>query len=67
MNKGSATPVPRTARFSRGPPKNFGLATALKYNVFTEEGKIALRANDNKRIQPIDSIETYAFEARKYL
>ena len=25
MNKGSATPVPRTARFARGPPRIFGL------------------------------------------
>ena len=31
MNKGSATPVPRTARFARGPPKNFWLATALQH------------------------------------
>ena len=31
MNKGSATPVPRTARFARSPPKTFWLATALTY------------------------------------
>ena len=32
-----------------------------KHNVFTEEiNKIALSSNDDKRIQSIDSIETYA-------
>ena len=32
-----------------------------KHNVFTEEvNKIALSANDDKRIQSIDSIEIYA-------
>ena len=31
-------------------------------NVFTEEiNEIALSSNDDKRIQPIDSIETYAY------
>ena len=34
--------------------------------VFTEDGnKIALSANDNKRIQSIDSIETYAYRANE--
>ena len=34
-----------------------------KYNVFTEEvNKIALIANDDKRIQSIDSTETYAYQ-----
>ena len=37
-----------------------------KHNVFTEEiNKIALSSNDNKRIQSIDSIETYASETSK--
>ena len=32
-----------------------------RHNVFTEEiNKIALSSNDDKRIQSIDSIETYA-------
>ena len=32
-----------------------------RHNVFTEEiDKIALSSNDDKRIQSIDSIETYA-------
>ena len=32
-----------------------------KHNVFTEEvNKITLSANDHKRIQSIDSVETYA-------
>ena len=38
----------------------------MKNNVLTKEvNKIALRANDNKRIQSTDSIETYG--TRKYL
>ena len=33
-----------------------------KHNVFTEEvNKIALSVNDDKRIQPIDSLETYTY------
>ena len=33
-----------------------------KHNVFTEEiNKIALSSNDDKRMQSIDSIETYAY------
>ena len=36
-----------------------------KHNVFTEEiNKIALSSNDDKRIQSIDSIETYAHGIR---
>ena len=36
--------------------------------VFTEEiNKIALSSNDDKIIQSIDSIETYAYGTRKYL
>ena len=36
------------------------------YNVFTEEvDKIALSANNDKRIQSIDSIETYAYGRSK--
>ena len=32
----------------------------MKHNVFTEEtNKIALSSNDDKRMQSIDSIETY--------
>ena len=39
-----------------------------KQNVFTEEiNKIALSANDDKRMQSIDSIETYACGTRKNL
>ena len=38
------------------------------YNVFTEEiNKIALSLNDDKRIQSIDSIETYAYGRSKDL
>ena len=37
-------------------------------NVFTEEiNKIALSSNDDKRIQSIDSIETYAYGTTKDL
>ena len=37
-----------------------------KHNVFTEEiNKIALSSNDDKRIQSIDSIKTYACETSK--
>ena len=37
-------------------------------NVFTEEiNKIALNSNDDKRMQSIDSIETYAYGTSKYL
>ena len=36
-----------------------------RYNVFTEEiNKIALISNDDKRMQSIDSIETYAYGQR---
>ena len=39
-----------------------------KHNVFTEEiNKIALSSNDDKRIQSIDSIETYAHITSKDL
>ena len=37
-----------------------------KHNVFIEEvNKIALIANNHKRIQSIDSTETYAYETKK--
>ena len=37
-----------------------------KYNVFTEEvNKIALIAHDDKRIQSIDSTETYAYQTNE--
>ena len=37
-------------------------------NVFTEEiNKIALSSNDDKRMQSIDSIETYAYGTSKNL
>ena len=37
-----------------------------KHNVFTEQViKTALRANDDERIQLIDSLETYAFRTSK--
>ena len=33
-----------------------------RHNVFTEEiNKIVLSSNDDKTMQPIDSIETYAY------
>ena len=36
-----------------------------RYNVFTEEiNKIVLSSNDDKRMQSIDSIETYAYGIR---
>ena len=39
-----------------------------KHNVLTEEvNRIAFNANDNKRIQSIDSIETYAYGTSKEL
>ena len=39
-----------------------------RHNVFTEEiNKIALSSNDDKRMQSIDSIETYAYRTRKDL
>ena len=39
-----------------------------KHNVFTEEiNKIALSSNDDKRVQFIDSIETYAYGTSKDL
>ena len=39
-----------------------------KHNVLTEKiNKIALNANDDKRMQSIDSIETYAYGTRKDL
>ena len=39
-----------------------------KHNVFTGEiNKIALSSNDNKKVQSIDSIETFAYGTRKDL
>ena len=39
-----------------------------RHNVFTEEiDKIALGSNDDKRMQSIDSIETYAYGTSKDL
>ena len=39
-----------------------------KHNVFTEEvNKIALSANDDKKIQSLESIETNAFGTRRDL
>ena len=39
-----------------------------RHNVFTEEiNKIALSSNDDKRMQSIDSIETYSYRTNKYL
>ena len=39
-----------------------------KHNVFTEViNKIALSSNDDKRIQSIDLVETYAYEMNKNL
>ena len=38
------------------------------HNVFTKEvNKITLSANDDKRIQSVDSIETYAYRTSKDL
>ena len=38
------------------------------HNIFTEEiNKIALSSNDDKRMQSIDSIETYAYGTSKDL
>ena len=39
-----------------------------RHNVFTEEiNKIVLSSNDDKRMQSIDSIETYAYGTSKNL
>ena len=39
-----------------------------EHKVFTEEiNKIAVSSNDDKRVQSIDSIETYAYGTRKDL
>ena len=39
-----------------------------RHNVFTEEiNKIALSSNDGKRIQSVDSIETYGYGISKNL
>ena len=43
-------------------------STIERYNVFTKEiNKIALISNDDKRMQSIDSIETYAYGTSKDL
>ena len=40
----------------------------MKHNLFVKEmNKIALRSNDDKRIQSIVTIETYAYEMSKVL
>ena len=47
-------------------PKSQQRFSSEKLNVFTEEAnKIAMSANDNKTIQSIDSIETYAHGTSK--
>ena len=39
-----------------------------RHNRFTEEiNKTAFSSNDDKRMQSVDSIETYAYETRKDL
>ena len=39
-----------------------------RHNIFSEEiNKIALSSNDDKRIQSIDLIETYAYGTRKVI
>ena len=39
-----------------------------RHNVFTEEiNKISLSSNDDKRMQPIDSIEMFGYGMSKYL
>ena len=39
-----------------------------RHNIFSEEiNKIALSSNDDKRIQSIDLIETYAYGTKKVL
>ena len=49
-------------------PKSQQRFRSEKQNVFTEEFKgIALSANDDKRIQTIDSTETYLFGTGKNL
>ena len=38
-----------------------------KWKTFTEEiNKTALKSNDDKRVQSIDFVETYAYRTRKY-
>ena len=45
-----------------------GSFKSRRHNVFTEEmNKIALSSNDDKRMQSIDSIETYACGTSKDL
>ena len=42
--------------------------TSVKHNVFTKENnKIALKSNDNKIMQSVGSIETYAYRMSKDL
>ena len=44
------------------------ISKSEKHNVSTKEiNKIALSSNDDKRMQSIDSIETYAYGTSKYL
>ena len=39
-----------------------------KHNIFTEEiNSISLNSNDHRRIQSIDSVETYTYETSKDL
>ena len=39
-----------------------------RYNIFTQEiNKINLSSNNDKRMQSIDSIETYAYGMSKFL
>ena len=38
-----------------------------KWKIHTEEiNKTALKSNDDKRVQSIDFVETYAYRTRKY-
>ena len=48
--------------------KTFKRFKSERHHVFTEEiNKIALSSNDDKRIQSINSIESYAYEMSKDL
>ena len=47
--------------------KKFIIKRKFKFKCFDEISKIPINSSDDKRMQSIDSIETYAYGARKDL
>ena len=67
--KGTKSVIKRKRKFENyKKTAQFEHKLSERHNVFTDEiNKIALNSNDDKRKQPIDLIEIYAYRTSKYL